>query len=135
MNERSHRALWWLRLSPLLCVLALSAAGIQPTRTLSGRDGLIAMAAAHALVLVTAYATLAVTVRKIREVPLKKRFAIAMRAGVIQLLLTLLLAVAVVLQSLLNRTPFLLWIAIGYVVVNQVQAVLIVRWMSTLGKE
>ncbi len=92
------------------------------------------MFAAQGLVLGVVYVTMAGTVRRVTEAPAEQRLPLALRAGVIRFLLTLLVAAVIAWRAGLAQTPFLVWVAISYVVIINAETILLVRWMGTLGK-
>ena len=93
------------------------------------------MLAGQGLVLLVVCATLAAAIRRIENLPSQKRLAAALRVGVIRFLITLVAAILVVLRAVLNARVFLVWVAITYVVIMNLESILLARWMGTLEKE
>ena len=94
--------------------LALAAVGYLPTRSLAGPAALPAMFLACAVCLAgSAVGGVPIALARAGGVEGLKRFIASM---VLRLLVVVLLAVAVLLLLGPERKPFLLWLAIGHVV-------------------
>jgi hypothetical protein len=118
----------WLALLPLACGGLLATLGYWPTRSLAGQDGTAAMFAAVALVLTVVYATLLPAMRRMRRAAAGRRFQIALGAGVIRFLATLLVAGGLVWRGMAAPAAFLLWVALAYLVLINVETWALVAW-------
>ena len=119
---------------PAIAVITLAVVGYLPTRSWVGAGGLEAMLAAQGLVLAVVYATLVPGLRRMAAADKPTRLRIGLTLGVVRLLLTIALAAVMVLRELVDRSTFLIWLAIAYVVLIQVETWALIHWTKTLDK-
>ncbi len=134
MNTPVSPTPWWLWAGPIGSAAVLAVIGYGPTRSAAGREGVIGMAAGQLAVLVVVYATLAGLVGRIGRAPAAQRLQLALRAGVLRFFITIVVSAVLVLRFALPAGPLLIWVAISYVVIVQVETIALVRWMATLEK-
>lgn len=128
-RARPPGRLW---LMPLAGWLLTAAAGYYPTRSLGGRNGLEAMFAAQALVVAIVYVTLLPAMRKMVGASPAEKLRVALKAGTIRLLVTLPVIAAVAWRGVFEPAAFLIWVAITYVVLIQVETLTLVYWNRRL---
>lgn len=99
----------------LLTVIVLAAIGYFPTQNLAGGPGVAAMLTGIAIALAAAAAGMTPPILSLEAPPLERQKFLMVGMGV-RFLVTLGLTVAGVFSGLLPRTPLVVWIAIGYLV-------------------
>jgi len=124
-----------LYLLPLAGWVVMAVAGYLPTQSLSGWRGVEAMIVAQAVVVAIVYATLVPAVRRMAKADAQDRFQHALKAGVIRLMLTLLASVAVAFGSPVEPGAFLIWVGTAYVVMINVETLILVYWMKHLERQ
>ena len=117
-----------LQLFPLAAWMLLASIGYLPTRSISGPEGVIAMLAAQALVLGIVYATMLWTMHLMAEGDAQSRFRAAWQAGMIRFLLTVSGAALFTFCRFVEHVPFLVWLAISYVLLIKVETLAFIRW-------
>jgi hypothetical protein len=130
--EKICGAPWRLLALPAAGGLGLVVMGYFPTSSIAGRTGLGAMLAAQAVVVALVYATVVPALRRMVGADVKRRFRIALQAGVIRFLATVLVAAAVGWYAKLNTDVFLVWLAIAYVVMIKIETWVLIHWSKRL---
>lgn len=131
-GRQRQRRVGRLALIPLAASLILAALGFVPTQRLAGEGGTRALWLALALVTVIVYATLLPAMRMMRSRPAAGRFNVALGASVARMFLTVPLAALLAWQRVAEPRPFLVWVAIGYVVMIKVETLTLIRWSKEL---
>jgi hypothetical protein len=116
-----------------LALAAVVALGWFPTRRLVGPDGLQAMAAGCVVALVGAALGAAPVLWALAQGEAGKGPAAAGRAMALRAAGTLLLALAVALGTDVPRTPFVIWVGLGYLALLVAETRWTVRWLTVLG--
>jgi len=106
--------------------------GYWPTRSVAGGEGAAAMLAALGLVLAAVYATLLPAMWRMGKAEARRRFQIALGAGVIRFLATTAAAGLIVWRGLDNPAVFLIWVAIAYVLLIGVETWTLISWSQRL---
>ncbi len=119
----------WSLWLPLAGVAALLAAGYYPTWRICGDAGTRAMLAALCLVAGVVYASLLPAVRQIAVSKPVERLKIGFRAAVIRMVLTLAVAALVAWKTWVQPGPFVVWVAISYVLLIKVETLVLLRWI------
>jgi hypothetical protein len=127
--QRGVGRLVWI---PLAASLMLAAVGFVPTQRIAGEGGTRALLLALALVTVIVYATLLPAMRMMRGRPAAGRFNVALGASVARMFLTVPLAALMAWQQVAEPRPFLVWVAIGYVVMIKAETLTLIRWSKNL---
>lgn len=120
---------------PLAAGLLMSAIGYWPTAARAGRAGVEAMVVAQAMMLAIVYATLLPIVWKVATADGPGRMVLAFKAAGRRFILTLLAAGAFTWLEPVDRTVFLVWMGMGYVVLTLAETIALVRWMSKTEKQ
>lgn len=123
---------WKVGILPLVCCLILAAIGYLPTQSYGDSDATRAMLIAQFMVVLIVYASLFPAMRRMIEADANRRFLIALKAGVIRLILTVPVAAIIALRVELNTTVFLIWVAITYVVLIKAETIALVLWSRHL---
>lgn len=121
-----------LGLRPLAGGGLLAMIGYWPMRRLTGEEGAAAMLAALGLVLVAVYATLLPAMWWMGKAEARRRFQIALGAGVIRFLATAAAAGLIVWRGLDNPEVFPIWVAIAYVLLIGVETWTLITWSQQL---
>lgn len=116
-----------------LAIAAVVALGWLPTRRLAGPEGVPALVAGCAVALAgaalgAAPVLWALAAGEARRGPAAAGRAMALRAGG-----TLLLALSVALGTDVPRTPFVIWVGLGYLALLVAETRWTVRWLAVLG--
>lgn len=131
-NRQPSRRVGRLALIPLAASLFLAVVGFVPTQRIAGEGGTRALWLALALVTVIVYATLLPAMRMMRGRPAAGRFNVALGASVARMFLTVPLAALMAWQRVAEPRPFLVWVAIGYVVMIKAETLTLIRWSKDL---
>ena len=132
MADGAARTSRRLTILPLAVWLLLVVIGYFPTQSLGGRRGVEAMIIAQAVVVGIVYVTLIPAMRQMVIAERAQRFQIALKAGAIRFILTLLVVVVVAWGGTLNKTVFLMWVAIAYIVMIKVETLSLIHWSKRL---
>lgn len=135
MAGGSSRLFWRLMLWPLAAWLLLVILGIWPTQSLAGSAGVRAMLMAQAAVVLIVYGTLVPALKKMRGASPRAGFQIAFMASGVRFLLTLLVAAMMGWRAGQHAVVLLVWLAIAYAVMIQVETVVFLRWMKSNEKQ
>lgn len=119
---------------PLLAWGVIAALGWEPTRQRGGAGAMTAMLLGQGVVVLVTVATLLLTATRLAEVQPARRTQLAFKAIAIRMLITLAAIGLIVLRFSVNVTVLLLWAAITYFVLVQVETIVLVRWMRRLEK-
>jgi hypothetical protein len=120
----------WL---PAVVLLFIGGVGYLPTLRIAGRPGVQSMLVALGLVLGAVYATMLRAMRRMAlAVDAPQRFKAAFRAGVERFIVTLALAGAIAWRGRVSPGPFLVWVAVSYVVMIKIETVILIRWSRRL---
>lgn len=106
--------------------------GYWPTRVSAGGEGAAAMLSAVTLVLVVVYATLVPAMWRMGKAEARRRFQIALGAGVIRFLATAAATGLIVWRGLDSPAVFLIWVAIAYVLLIGVETWTLISWTKRL---
>lgn len=120
---------------PALTSAGLAAIGYLPTRQMAGEQGIQAMIWALAGVTLVVYATLLPTMIRMNRADASKRLILGFRVMAIRFPATLALAAMVSWRRLVEPGPFLVWVAIAYMVLAMIESVILVRWNNRLGNQ
>jgi hypothetical protein len=112
----------------------LVLAGYLPTRALGGRAGVAAMATGQAVVAIVVLATLARALRGMRAADGAGRFRIALKIAGIRFAATVVLAGAIAWYEVVEPAAFLIWVGVSYVVLINVETLVLVHWTKRLEK-
>ncbi|MBN1344218.1 MAG: hypothetical protein JXQ73_16145 [Phycisphaerae bacterium] len=113
MSTSAARHVVWLILAPVLAVGAVAAAGALPTKSLAGREGLVAMGVGCGLsVLATILGSAPAAWAAIKNP--EKLLVMALGATILRVIILVLLAVPVAAFAGLPSRAFLLWVGIAY---------------------
>ena len=126
------RTSWPLTILPLVIWVLLVAIGYFPTQSLGGRRGVEAMVIAQAVVVGIVYVTLIPAMRKMVIAERALRFQIALKAGAIRFILTLLIVLIMAWRCPPNTTIFLVWVAIAYLVMIKLETLALIFWDKRL---
>jgi hypothetical protein len=132
--DSNRQAIRRLCLVPTICTAFLIAAGYRPTSRIAGLDGVIAMITAQLLILGIILATLLYNIGKIKAAEPNKRLQIALKMSAQRLFFTMIMGAVVALQNLVATEAFLIWLAIAYFVLVQVETLTLFYWMKGLDK-
>ncbi|MHC4444201.1 MAG: hypothetical protein ACYTF1_03395 [Planctomycetota bacterium] len=121
-----------LYIFPLVTWVILAALGYIPTHLLSGWYGIQAMLIAQSAVVAIVYITMLQAMRQMVSADKPGQFKIALKAGVVRFLLTLLVIVFILWNGGLDATVFLLWAGIAYIVMIKVEAIILIKWGKLL---
>ncbi len=124
----------WMIIAPWAAAGVLVVAGAWPTYLWGGGDALIAMTVAVAVVAAIAGLTGALAVSRLADAEPTGRMAVGLRMGVQRFLLTLAAAAATAWTAAVDTRPFLVWVAIAYMVVSKFETVAVVGWLRVLEK-
>ncbi|GMV96922.1 MAG: hypothetical protein HRF43_02025 [Phycisphaerae bacterium] len=120
---------------PAVAAVVVGGVGYWPTRHLAGGPGIEAMGVALGLVTGAVYATMLPAMRRMAAATTPAtRFKAAFRAGLERFVITLALAGAVAWRAGLEMRSFLLWVAIGYVLMIKVETLILIRWSRRFEK-
>ncbi len=122
------RAGRWLVLLPLGAWAVMAAVGYLPTKSLGGRPGVEGMIVGQAVVLAVVYATLLPAVRRMVGLDAPGRLRLGLKAGAIRLIVTLSVITVIACVGGVAPVSFLVWVAIAYVVIIQVETLALVYW-------
>jgi len=117
---------------PLVAWILLAVVGYMPTRTLGGDGAVRAMLTAQAAVVVVVYGTLAWAMVRMSQAGPSNRYLIAMKAGSIRFVLTLIIGAIIGWRGGIDRTVFLVWVAVAYVVMIMVETLTLISWSRRL---
>ena len=117
-----------LCLLPMAGGALLALLGYWPTRTQAGREGAAAMAIALVLVLAVAYATLIPAMVRMAKAERRQRFRIALTAGVVRFLTTMIAVGVALWHGLAAPAVFLIWVAMSYLVLIGLETWALVSW-------
>jgi hypothetical protein len=120
----------WLVLTPPAMSVLMIAIGWQTTQARGGRPAVEAMILAQIVLLAIVYSSLLPILRRMAKADAANRLKLAMRAGGQRFLLTLVAVAVVIVGGWAERRPFLLWIAIGYVVMTLAETIALTRWLN-----
>jgi hypothetical protein len=129
------RGYWPLVIWPLVAWLVLAVAGYVPTLAMVGKPGPRAMLAAQTLVVAVVILTLLPAARRMGGKEPSRHLQLALSAGTLRFLLTLALAGVFLWKSDLHAGTFLVWVAVTYVVVVNLEAVALARWMKRFERQ
>ncbi|MBN2562187.1 MAG: hypothetical protein JXQ75_14785 [Phycisphaerae bacterium] len=121
-----------LYLLPLAGWLVLVVVGYLPTRSLGGAGALEAMVAGQAVVVAVVYGTLVPALRRMATAEARVRLRIALKAGGVRFLLTVLIGAVVAWRGFVEPSVFLIWLAIAYVVMIKIEVWTLIRWGKRL---
>ena len=121
-----------LLLRPLAGGCGLAMIGYWPTRMSAGGEGAAAMLSAVALVLAVVYATLLPAMWRMGKAEARRRFQIALGAGVVRFLATAAATGLIVWRGLDSPAVFLIWVAIAYVLLIGVETWTLISWTKRL---
>lgn len=124
-----RRTMLPLLIVPVAVSLVLLAIGWRPTLARGGRPAIEAMLAAHAVVLAAMYVTLLPAVNGMRSAGASERFKLAFKAAGQRFIVTLVAAAVVAGGKYVDHRPFLVWVAVAYVVLTLAETVVLARWM------
>ena len=110
----------------------LAAAGYAPTRSLAGGTGIEAMFTAQALIVAVVYVTLVPTMRQMVSGDAARRFRLALKAGMIRLIITVPLVAITAWRGGVEPAAFLIWAAIAYALMIQLETMTLVYWSRRL---
>ncbi|HOA75459.1 MAG TPA: hypothetical protein PL151_05160 [Phycisphaerae bacterium] len=134
-DERRRRRAWMeVLVAPLVAVGFLCLCGWKPTQAGGGHGAMEAMFLALSALLAVLYATLLPIMRRMVHAGSLDRLRLAFRAAGQRFILTLLIAGTIAWLDRVDRRVFLVWIAIGYVVLSLVETIALVRWMRKTEK-
>jgi hypothetical protein len=122
-TTRSPSSLWL----PLAAAAALSAVGYYPTRHLCSDAGTKAMAAAILVVAGSVCVTLAAALRRLATSDPAARMKASLKAAVVRMMLTIGVAGLVAWKAWVEPAPFLVWVAISYVLLIKVETLVLLR--------
>src|SRR5688572_17636477 len=128
--DRGPRLFWRLMLWPVTAWLLLLLIGFWPTQALAGNAGVRAMFVAQAAVVLIVYGTLVPALKRMQGASPRAAFQIAFKASGVRFLLTLLVAVAIGWKAQ-GASVSLVWLAIAYAVMIQVETMVFLRWMKS----
>ena len=128
------RGVWGLVFWPLLACGILVALGWQPTQQHGGPGAVTAMLLGQGVVVLVTMVTLLLSVARLADVDAAGRTRVAFKVMAIRLVATLAVIVLLALRFSVNVTVLLLWTAITYFVLVQVETLTLVRWMRRLEK-
>lgn len=114
----------WL---PLAAAAVLLAVGYYPTRWCCGEAGIRAMAAAVCIVVGVVYATLLVIVRRLARGDPAARLKASLKAAAVRMVLTIVVAGLVAWKAWVKPGPFLVWLAISYVLLIKIETLMLLR--------
>lgn len=123
-----------LCLVPLLMSVPLMAVGGWVTYGWLGRSGVEAMLAAQMLVLIIVCATSWPIARRASAVPSSERLRLTFKAAGQRFVLTLMGSGLVVWRGNLDRSVFLVWVAISYIILIKAETIVLVVWLRRLEK-
>jgi len=92
------------------------------------------MLLAQATLLAVLYSTLLPIMRRMGRADSLDRFRLALRAAGERFVITLVVGGAIVWAGSVNRRVFLIWIAIGYVLMTMAGTLALVAWMRKTEK-
>lgn len=122
-------------LVPLTVWVIMVSVGYWPTRSVAGAGGVYAMLAAQAMVVIIVYATLVPAMRRMAIADAPGRLQAALKAGTVRLILTLVATGVIVWRAGIDRATFLIWTAIAYVVMVNVETLVLVYWNKRIENE
>ncbi len=122
-----------LVLVPSVTSMLMLAVGWRMTQALGGWAAVEAMLLAQVLLLTTVYSSILPILKKLAAGNGPTRLKLAMKAGGVRFLLTLILAGMVLGGGWVDQRPFLLWIGLGYVVMTLTETVALARWLQKTG--
>ena len=128
MNRIARRLL----LLPLGAWAVMAAGGYLPTRSVGGGSAVQAMIVAQAVVVTIVYATLLLAMRQMGRTDAPGRFRLALKAGAVRLIVTLPVISLLAWLGGVDAVAFLIWVAIAYVVMIQVETQVLVYWNKRL---
>ena len=121
-----------LLLLPLAAWVVIAAGGYLPTRSVGGWRAVQAMIVAQAVVVTIVYATLLPAMRRMGRTDAPGRFRLALKAGAVRLIVTLAVISLLAWLGGVDAVAFLIWVAIAYVVMIQVETVTLMWWNKRL---
>jgi len=122
-------------LLPVVLWAVLLAAGYWPTQAHGGRDAVRAMLIGQAVVVGVVYATLISTLSRIARAEPHQHLRLSFQVAAWRFILTLAAAALALWRGLESAPVFLIWLAITYVVLVQVETLALVAWMKSDGKQ
>lgn len=120
---------------PGLASVILVAAGYVPTRRSAGDAGLVAMIWAVVCVTIVVYATLVPTVLRMTRASGAKRLMLGFRAMGIRFMATVMVAAVIAWKQMVAPEPFLMWVALAYVILTMIESWILIRWNNWLERQ
>ena len=123
------RRVLWLAAAGLAALVVAGTLGAYPTYRLGVSDALLGLVVGCGVAWIAAVVGFVPGCMMLDRAP--RTAALAFLAGsVIRFFVAVLLGLLIVLMDLVSKTPLLLWIAIGYLVVLLVDTTLVVRLVN-----
>jgi hypothetical protein len=128
----NHPVVQRLYLLPTISVAVLMGVGYYPTRRIAGQEGVIAMLVAQALVFIVVMATVLPKIGVFANAKPSSRLKLALKMAAQRMCLAMALGAVIVWRGIVEVDVFLIWMALAYLILVQVETFALYRWMKGL---